>query len=128
MIHYFCPACWSFVEEKDKVCPNCGYDLEEFHNLPYEYKLIMALKHPVKELRRNAVYIIGRKDLELAIPHLEVMINKEADPFILMEIADALSRMSSPQALELLRALSQHKYPMVRSRAMMHLKSKLSFW
>ncbi len=122
---YFCPACWSVISRGDKVCPNCGYDLEEFHNLPYEYKLIMALEHPVKEMKKNVIYTVGRKDLELAIPHLEVMINKETDPLILMEIADALSRMSSSQALELLRALSQHKYPVVRSRAMMHLHKKL---
>jgi hypothetical protein len=122
---YFCPACWSVISREDMVCPNCGYDLKEFHNLPYEYKLIMALEHPVKEMKRNVIYTIGKKDLEMAIPHLEVMINKETDPIILMEIADALSRMTSPQAIGLLRVLSQHQYPVVRSRAMLHLQKRL---
>ncbi|MCY0866377.1 MAG: HEAT repeat domain-containing protein [Aquificaceae bacterium] len=122
---YFCPACWSVISREDVVCPNCGYDLKEFHNLPYEYKLIMALEHPVKEMKRNVIYTIGKKDLEMAIPHLEVMISKETDPIILMEIADALSRMTSPQAIGLLRALSQHRYPVVRSRAMLHLQKRL---
>ena len=122
---YFCPACWNVIGKENKVCPSCGYDLDEFHNLPYEYKLIMALEHPVKDMKKNVIYTIGRKDLELAIPHLEIMIGKETDPIILMEIADALSRMTTPKALELLRILSQHRYPVVRSRAMMHLNRKI---
>ncbi len=122
---YFCPACWSVISKDDKVCPNCGYDLTEFHNLPYEYKLIMALEHPVKDMKKNVIYTIGRKDLEIAMPHLELMISRETDPIILMEIADALSRMSSPEAIRLLRELTQHRYPVVRSRALMHLQRKL---
>lgn len=124
-ILYFCPACWSTVSKGDKKCPHCGYDLEEFHNLPYEYKLIMALEHPVKEMKKNVIYTVGKKDLEMALPHLELMIIRETDPIILMEIADALSRMSSPEATRLLRELSQHRYPVVRSRALMHLSKKL---
>ncbi|MCS7171416.1 MAG: HEAT repeat domain-containing protein [Aquificaceae bacterium] len=122
---YFCPACWSVISKDDRVCPNCGYDLGEFHNLPYEYKLIMALEHPMKEMKRNVIYTIGRKDLEIAIPHLEVMIAKETDPLLLIELADALSRMSSPEAVRLLRAMAQHRYPVVRSRAHLHLQRRL---
>lgn len=124
-ILYFCPACWSVVSKDDKICPNCGYDLTEFHNLPYEYKLIMALEHPVKDMRKNVIYTIGRKDLEMAIPHMELMISKETDPLVLMEIADALSRMKSPEAIRLLRQLATHRYAVVRSRALMHLQKKL---
>ncbi len=124
-ILYFCPACWSVISKDDKVCPNCGYDLTEFHNLPYEYKLIMALEHPVKDMKKNVIYTIGRKDLEIALPHFELMISRETDPLILMEIADALVRMSSPEAIRLLRELAQHRYPVVRSRALMHLQRKL---
>jgi hypothetical protein len=125
-ILYFCPACWSTVSKDDKVCPNCGYDLTEFHQLPYEYKLIMALEHPVKDMKKNVIYTVGRKDLELALPHFELMVNRETDPIILMEIADALSRMSSPEATNLLRKLAQHRYPVVRSRAIMHLQKRIS--
>ncbi|MCX8075467.1 MAG: HEAT repeat domain-containing protein [Aquificaceae bacterium] len=124
-ILYFCPACWSVVSRHDKTCPHCGYDLMEFHNLPYEYKLIMALEHPVKEMKKNVIYTVGKKDLEIAIPHLEVMIARETDPLVLMEIADALSRMSSSKAVELLRSLAQHPYTVVRSRANMHLYKRL---
>ncbi len=124
-ILYFCPACWSVISKDDKICPNCGYDLTEFHELPYEYKLIMALEHPVKDMKKNVIYTIGRKGLEMALPHLEVMINKETDPIILMEIADALNKMSSPEALRLLRLLAQHRYPVVRSKANIYLYRRL---
>ncbi|MCS6998405.1 MAG: HEAT repeat domain-containing protein [Aquificaceae bacterium] len=124
-ILYFCPACWSVVSKDDRICPNCGYDLTEFHHLPYEYKLIMALEHPVKEMKKNVIYTVGRKDLEVAIPHLEIMIARETDPLVLMEVADALSRMSSPEATRLLRMLAQHQYPVVRSRANLHLRKRL---
>lgn len=124
-IIYFCPACWSIISKDDSVCPNCGYDLKEFHNLPYEYKLIMALEHPMKDMRKNVIYTIGRKSLELALPHIELMISRETDPLVLMEIADALSRMSSPEATRLLRQLALHRYAVVRSRALMHLQRKL---
>lgn len=122
---YFCPACWSTVSKDDRICPSCGYDLTEFHNLPYEYKLIMALEHPVKDMRKNVIYTIGRKDLDIALPHMELMINRETDPILLMEIADALSRMSSPEALRLLRQLALHRYAVVRSRANMYLQRRL---
>lgn len=124
-IIYFCPACWSSVSKDDVVCPACGYDLMEFHQLPYEYKLIMALEHPVKEMRKNVIYTIGKKDLKEAIPHLEVIINKETDPLILMEVVDALSKMTSPEAIRLLRLLAQHRYPIVRSKALIHLNRRL---
>jgi hypothetical protein len=124
-IIYFCPACWSVISEKDKVCPNCGYDLTDFHNMPYEYKLLMGLEHPVVEMRTNVIHTVGMKDLKLALPQLEHMINKESNPMVLMAIVDALGRMSHPEAIELLRKLSNHTYPIIRSRARYILGKKL---
>lgn len=124
-IIYFCPACWSVISEKDKVCPNCGYDLTDFHNMPYEYKLLMGLEHPVVEMRTNVIHTVGMKDLKLALPQFEHMINKESNPMVLMAIVDALGRMSHPEAIELLRKLSNHTYPIIRSRARYILDRKL---
>ncbi len=125
-ITYFCPACWSVISQKDVVCPNCGYNLNEFHNMPYEYKLIMALEHPIREMRLNVIHTIGKKDLAMALPHLEHMVRREADPIVLMALADALIKMSHPEALETLRILANHRYPVVRSRAKALLERKLS--
>jgi hypothetical protein len=125
-IIYFCPACWSVISEKDKLCPNCGYDLTDFHNMPYEYKLLMGLEHPVVEMRINVIHTVGMKDLISALPQLEHMANKESNPMLLMAIVDALGRMSHPEAIELLRKLSNHTYPVIRSRARYMLDKKFT--
>ncbi len=125
-IIYFCPACWSVISEKDEICPNCGYDLREFHKMPYEYKLLMGLEHPVLEMRMNVIHTVGIKDLASAIPQLEYMANKESNPILLMAIVDALGKMSHVEALELLRKLSHHPYPIVRSRAKYILERKIA--
>jgi hypothetical protein len=125
-IIYFCPACWSVISEKDKLCPNCGYDLTDFHNMPYEYKLLMGLEHPVVEMRINVIHTVGMKDLISALPQLEHMANKESNPMLLMAIVDALGRMSHVEAIELLRKLSNHTYPVIRSRARYVLDKKFT--
>ena len=125
-IIYFCPACWSVISEKDKLCPNCGYDLTDFHNMPYEYKLLMGLEHPVVEMRINVIHTVGMKNLISALPQLEHMANKESNPMLLMAIVDALGRMSHVEALELLRKLSHHTYPVIRSRARYVLDKKFT--
>jgi len=125
MITYFCPACWKVISEEDIICPYCGYDLRDFNQLPYEQKLLMGLEHPITEMKLNVIYIIGMKNLKEAIPHLERMINKETNPIVLMQIVDALAKMTHSEALELLRKLALHRYPLVRSKAMQALE-KLS--
>jgi HEAT repeat protein len=65
------------------------------------------------------------KDLKLAIPQFEHMINRESNPMVLMAIVDALGRMSHPEAIELLRKLSNHTYPIIRSRVRYILDKKL---
>ena len=124
-IIYFCPACWSVISEKDNVCPNCGYDITDFHKMPYEYKLLMGLEHPVIEMKINVIHTVGMKDLASALPQLEYMVNKESNPIVLMAIVDALSKMSHVAALELLRKLFYHTYPIVRSRARQVLERKI---
>lgn len=125
MITYFCPACWNVISQEDIICPYCGYDLKDFHQMPYESKLLMGLNHPVTEIRLNVIHIIGMKNLKEAIPHLENMVNKESNPTVLMNIVDALARMTHPEALELLRKLALHRYPIVSSRAKQALEKLL---
>lgn len=116
-ILYFCPACWSQISSKDTVCPNCEYNLAEYHKMDYEYKLLMALEHPIKEWRKNTVHVIGLKRLEEAVPYLDIMIDKENDPFILMEIVDTLKKIGTISTIPLLEKLSLHKYVLVKNKA-----------
>jgi len=124
-IIYFCPACWNGISEEDIVCPYCGYDLIDFHHMPYEYKLLMGLEHPNTKMKLKIIHIVGMKNLKEAIPQLEHMISKESNPIVLVQIVDALARMTHPEALELLLKLALHRYPLVRSKAMQAL-AKLS--
>ncbi|MEZ0360634.1 MAG: HEAT repeat domain-containing protein [Hydrogenobacter sp.] len=126
-IIYFCPACWSVISQKDKTCPNCGYDLTEFHKMPYEYKLLMGLEHPILEMRMNVIHTIGMKNLKEALPQFEYMAKRESNPILLLAIVDALAKMTHPEALELLRKLSYHSYPLIRSRAR-HTLEKFIRW
>ncbi|MEZ0323876.1 MAG: HEAT repeat domain-containing protein [Hydrogenothermaceae bacterium] len=116
-ILFFCPACWSQISSTDEICPNCGFDLKDFHNMDYEYKLLMALEHPVKEWRKNVVHIIGVKRYEEAVPYLDTMADKENDPFILIEIIDTLKKIGTISVIPILEKLSHHKYAIVRNKA-----------
>jgi hypothetical protein len=116
-IIYFCPACWSVIKREDTVCPNCNFDLSEFHKMDYEYKLLLSLEHPIKEWRKNVVYTIGLKKLEEAVPYLEIMADKEQDPFVLLEIVETLGKIGTLSVIPPLRKLSEHKYVLVRNKA-----------
>ncbi|WP_339945551.1 HEAT repeat domain-containing protein [Thermodesulfovibrio sp.] len=113
MIHFFCPSCWRGIPDFVIICPYCQYDLKSYQSLSYEEKLIHALKHPVKEIRRTIIYIIGLKRLEKAVSELERMIDEEEDPIILMEIANALRKIRSRKAKEVLDKMKSHKFPLI---------------
>ncbi|MFN7066113.1 MAG: hypothetical protein ACK4OF_08210, partial [Aquificaceae bacterium] len=51
MVRWFCPFCWKEISEKDKLCPHCGRDLEAFHRLSYEDKLLLGLDNPITQRR-----------------------------------------------------------------------------
>jgi len=100
-------------------------DVFEVH-LVSQIKQFMGLEHPVVEMRINVIHTVGMKDLISALPQLEHMANKESNPMLLMAIVDALGRMSHPEAIELLRKLSNHTYPVIRSRARYMLDKKFT--
>ncbi|PMP90197.1 MAG: hypothetical protein C0170_06945, partial [Hydrogenobaculum sp.] len=58
---FFCPMCWNAVNQEDKACPHCGYNIEDFIRLPYETKLIIALNHPIADYRITALNVIKAK-------------------------------------------------------------------
>lgn len=113
MIHFFCPSCWNEIPEETVFCPICGYDLREYTQLDYEQKLICALKHPIKEIKRNVIFLIGLKRISEAIPELRKMIEREEDPILLMEIAKALRKINTQESMKILRELEAHKFPII---------------
>jgi hypothetical protein len=51
------------------------------------------------------------------------MVDKEQDPFVLMEIADTLAKIGTSDVIPILRKLSEHKYIIVRNKARFLLNS-----
>lgn len=113
MVYFFCPNCWKEISEKDLICPYCNYNLDAFNLLDYNEKLIIALKHPIKEIRRTIVFIIGEKKLKEAVEELERLANEEDDPIILFEIAKALIKIGSEKSEQILKTMSSHRFPIV---------------
>ncbi len=124
MTEYFCPRCWYSSKKNFEVCPKCGFDLREFEKLPYEDKLILALNHPVREYRLNAVRLLGRLKSEKAIEKFREMV-KHSDVITTLVIIEALSQIPSEKSLELLDELTKHSSPVISKKAK-KAKEKLS--
>lgn len=108
MMYFFCPSCWREVSEGDKVCPFCNYDLREHSLLSYEDKLILGVNHPVKDIRKTIVFLIGQKKLKKAVPELEKLFQREDDIFILIEIIRALNNIGVKKSEEVKKRLHEH--------------------
>ncbi|MCX8034203.1 MAG: HEAT repeat domain-containing protein [Thermodesulfovibrio sp.] len=113
MIHFFCPSCWRVISENIIICPYCHYDLRKFNTLGYDDKLILSLRHPVKEIRRLIIFIIGLKKLKKAVAEFERMIEGEDDPIILLEIVKALVKINSKEAREILDKMRSHRFQII---------------
>ncbi len=109
MMHFFCPCCWKEIKESDNFCPFCKYELITYSSLSYEEKLIFALKHPVKEIRRTIVFLIGMKKLTKGIKELERMLFQEEDPIISLEIIKALENIGTKEAIKVIRKGKTHR-------------------
>jgi hypothetical protein len=65
---YFCPKCCAEAGNDAPECPRCGFRMADFDALPYESKLILAQKHPIRENRMLAIQILGKLRSQQAIP------------------------------------------------------------
>ncbi|MCS7164634.1 MAG: HEAT repeat domain-containing protein [Thermodesulfovibrio sp.] len=113
MIHFFCPSCWREISESVVMCPYCNYDLRDFNCLSYDDKLILSLKHPIKEIRRLIIFLIGLKKLKKALPELEKMIEYEEDPIVLIEIVKTLQQINDKYAKAILNKMRFHRFSII---------------
>ncbi|MEO8287025.1 MAG: HIT family protein [Chloroflexota bacterium] len=108
MITHFCPNCWTETLEEEENCPACGCALLCFEQLPYEKKLIMALKHPVIQNRMIAIELLGQ-------------IGPEEDGYYeyyqLREVLLALARIDTPSTRALISEASSHRSMLIRKLA-----------
>jgi len=75
---------WVIVNDTEKVCPNCGYKLAEFHELAFEKKLLGALHHSVPEQRMMAAQILGNIHRQRALAEFQKIIEGEETNYFLL--------------------------------------------
>jgi len=123
MITYYCPNCWNEISERDQVCPQCGYVLEEDTHLELEEKLLMSLRHPVPDIQMMAVQILGNLGSILALPQFDIILSDpDADVYLLREVIQSLSKIRHPKSAELLRKVRAHSSPLISRLAEEQLK------
>ncbi len=116
-MRYFCPSCWREIDAAPQRCPACGADLTRFHALPYEDKLLRALRHPVLDHRLMAIVILGQRRSERAVPSLRAVLDSEDNVYVLREALRALARIGGPRAQAALQAATSHRARLVRELA-----------
>jgi len=118
MITYYCPHCWTIVDEQMTTCSNCGYELGQFLELLYEDKLLASLKHPVQDIRLMAIKTLGDLGNQRAIPEFEqIIMNKNEDYYILRAVVLALENIPGSQSLTLLERAIEHPSDLVQRLA-----------
>jgi len=118
MVTYYCPHCWTILDEKDQVCPKCGYVIKDYQDLSYEDMLLNALHHPVPERRIIAAQVLGiLKSQRALIEFLKILESEEEDYFILRSILLAAANINHPNRIILLQKASQHPSALVRRLA-----------
>ncbi|MBX6312903.1 MAG: HEAT repeat domain-containing protein [Isosphaeraceae bacterium] len=116
---YFCPSCWAEIGPDISACPGCGCRMAEYDALPFEAKLILALKHPIRENRMLAIQLLGERRCHSAsaIPAFEAALREEEAPYILGEVARALARIGGNEGRGIISPLRSHPSAIIRSMA-----------
>lgn len=112
---YFCPNCWSENEKMAARCPSCGFDLSAYQLLSNESRVILALRHPVKEDRMMAILILGDRGSGTAVPVFRCMLDGEEDIYIVHEIIRALLKIGTDECYDVLQGLGNHPSRLVRA-------------
>jgi HEAT repeat protein len=113
----YCPNCWIETGPDDRTCPGCGFRMAAFDALGYEGKLLLALKHPIRENRMLAMEILGEIRSRTAVPVFATIVEDEEDPYVLRAIAEALARIGDDGSRVLLARLNRHPSVIVQQAA-----------
>lgn len=118
MITYYCPACWSEIQEGNSICPFCGFELAQDSHLSFENKLLKTLDHPVQDQRILAIRLLGNINSHQAIPHFkEKLRNLELPVFEVAEILIALNKIPGLASQLLIYEALDHPYPIIQNQA-----------
>jgi len=112
---FFCPFCGKQEPDDLPVCPSCGKSLRHWRDHAFEERLLLTLRHPIREHRMMAVQILGQRRYQRAVPVFAEMIRTERDVYLLREIAIALNRIDTAKSRKILTELSAHPSTVIRS-------------
>jgi len=125
-LSFFCPGCWMEIGEKADRCLHCGYALKDYQGLSYEKKLLMALHHPVREIRMMAIRILGDLASRAAVCALGDLLECEKDYYVIREIIRSLLKIGGTESIQRIERLQGHASEMVRKLVNMALRGRIS--
>lgn len=117
MVTFFCPYCWREVNKDIDICPMCDENIQAYHFLDYEEKLLLALNHPVRETRLIAVKVLGKIRSSRGVPFLYRILKNEMDYYLIKEVLYALREINTPESLEILHEAAEHPVELVKKLA-----------
>jgi HEAT repeat protein len=118
MVTFYCPNCWAEIGPASKSCPRCGFSLENFQDLPYEDKLLLALRHPILDNRMMAVQTLGNLGSRRALGEFERMLaDPSSDVYLWIAILQAAAKIADPRSRQILQQASSHPSTTVRHAA-----------
>ena len=118
---FYCPNCWSRVEEDEKICHECQADIEPLDHRGYFEKLVNALNHSERTTRIRAAYILGTLGDRRAVKAFAEVVKRVKDIkdiFFIEMVAIALSKVDGEEALPILVHLMNHPSFLVRRAAL----------
>ena len=118
---FYCPNCWSRVEEEEKICHECQADIEPLDHRGYFEKLVNALNHSEKTTRIRAAYILGTLGDRRAVKAFTELVKRVKDIkdiFFIEMVAIALGKVDGEEALPILVRLMNHPSFLVRRAAL----------
>lgn len=124
---FFCMNCFAELRSAAETCPRCGAE-QSCAALDFAAKLRAALAHPIAEIRRRAIFLLGKKRVAKAADDLIQVVESETDPFLVEEAVAALGRIGDEKALHALCRAARHRSFLVRARAVEALATAGGDW
>jgi HEAT repeat protein len=114
-MRFYCPHCWQDFDQDVRHCPHCGLNINEFwESKDYVEKLILALRHPEKETPIRMAWVLGQIKDPRAIQPLIDLARSTEDVYIARAAVYALGEMDTPECLQFLASLRDHRAKLVR--------------
>jgi HEAT repeat protein len=118
MTTFYCPNCWREVSEQATICPHCHTNISErISQADYTDKLIAALRHKEPMTPVRAVWILGERREEKAVPALTKIVKKAKDGFLVESAVEALGKIGGDAATAAVRSATQNPSLRVRVKA-----------